>query len=137
MSELPRVAEPAATPYAPVQPREPVAADRPPTPVQSTETPREPSAEIKRHDAPAPSAPRETPPVSTPVQSEPPRERAQTTLDLPLSAPQSSPASSSVASPHVAPPTIASTPPTPARRESGDDTNGDGDSSERKSDNAA
>jgi hypothetical protein len=76
------------------------------------------------------------PAASTPPQPEPPRERAQTTLDLPLSAPQSSP-QTSAANPHVAPPTIASTPHAPARRESGDDSDDCNDSSERKSDNAA
>jgi hypothetical protein len=145
MSELPRVAEPAPTPYAPVQPREPVAVDRPfAISSQPAETSHSSSPDTNRSETPTPAstaavptavAPRETPVAPVPTQAEPPRERAQTTLDLPLSAPQSTP-SSNTANPQAAPPTIASTPHTPVRRES-DDADDKDDSSGRKSDNAA
>jgi ribonuclease E len=145
MSDFARVAEPAPTPYAPMQSSEPAASERPSTPIasptpsqppQQIEATHTPSSEVMRTQAPTPSMPRETPAASTPLQPEPPREREQTTLDLPLSAPQSSP-QTSAANPHVAPPTIATTPHAPARRDSGDDSDDGDDSSERKSDNAA
>jgi ribonuclease E len=119
MADIARVAEPEPAPYAPVKPREPIAAERPFTASASSmpqaDAAPAPSAEIKRTEAP--------------VQTEPPRE--QTTLELPLSTPKSSPAAS-VANPHVVPPTIASTP----TRESEDASDSDNDSG-RKSDNAA
>ncbi|HET7925482.1 MAG TPA: ribonuclease E [Rhodanobacteraceae bacterium] len=127
MSDVTRIAEPAPTPYAPAQPREPVAAERPvttfaptPQPPPQPEAPRAPSAEIKRSEAP--------------THSEPPRE--QTTLELPLSAPQSSP-SANVANPRVAPPTVATTPTHAPERREPDDANDRDDTSERKSDSAA
>jgi ribonuclease E len=138
IADAARVAEPAPAPYAPVQPREPVATERTfatpaPAPTPSTpqaDAPRAPSVESARPETPAPQMPRETP-----AQAEPPRE--QRTLELPLSAPSSSP-SASVANPHVAPPAIQSTPPqAPARRESDADAHDGDDASGRKSDNAA
>ncbi len=165
MPDVARVAEPAPAPYMPAQPRESAPPDRPsaapassaravepprapsPVPAQSppahaSDAARLPPQETKRSDASTPtdaailstpSVPRETPHASVPSQAEPPRERAQTTLDLPLAAPQ--PSAPAGVNPHVASPTIASTPHAPARREP--DADGDDDSSGRKSDSAA
>jgi len=128
-----------------------VESPRSPAPTQASpsmppsDAARAPSPEMKRPEPPlpastpaasAPNTPRETPVAPAPTTAaEPPRERAQTTLDLPLSAPQSSP-SSSAANPHVASPPITPASHAPARRES-NETDDSGDSTERKSDNAA